>query len=497
MMNAEVVMHLPPNSSFLHPSKFLVRHSIFKLERQTHLSRRTGIIGGGFLGQTLALRLAQQGQCVTLYEAADHLGGLADAWQVGPLAWDRHYHVTLLSDTHLRRVLAELDLEHELEWGQTRTGFYSGGKLHSLSSTLEFLRFRPLKLAEKLRLAWTIYHASKIQNWAPLDAVPVEEWLRRHSGKGVLDKVWLPLLKSKLGSAYDRTSAAFIWATINRMYAARRSGLKREMFGYVRGGYARVLGRMAEYLRRTGVEIRVATPVREVTAARRTLLVTTHLADQEEFDHVVLTLPPPLAARLCPQLSQAETQKWSAVRMLGTVCVSAVLRRPLAGYYVTNITDGGFPFTGVIEMTALVDRRHFDGQTLVYLPKYVPSDDGLFDVSDDAIFDGFFAGLVRMYPQLAASDVVAWRVSRARHVMAIPEVGYAQRVPPIETSIPGLSLVSSAQILNNTLNVNATIGWAEACVGRLSSAALPGDDALAAAKGRHVQAPRELVARPR
>ena len=41
-----------------------------------------GIVGGGMLGMTLALRLAQRGCRVTLLEAADHLGGLADAWQL-------------------------------------------------------------------------------------------------------------------------------------------------------------------------------------------------------------------------------------------------------------------------------------------------------------------------------------------------------------------------------------------------------------------------------
>jgi hypothetical protein len=46
-----------------------------------------------------------------------------------------------------------------------------------------------------------------------------------------LRRIWLPLLKSKLGDNYRITSASFIWATIARMYAARRSGLKREMFG--------------------------------------------------------------------------------------------------------------------------------------------------------------------------------------------------------------------------------------------------------------------------
>ena len=45
-----------------------------------------------------------------------------------------------------------------------------------------------------------------------------------------------PLLRAKLGDAYQAASAAFIWATIQRLYAARRSGLKKEMFGYVPGG---------------------------------------------------------------------------------------------------------------------------------------------------------------------------------------------------------------------------------------------------------------------
>ena len=53
-----------------------------------------GIVGGGLLGLTLALRLVQRGYRVTLLEAADHVGGLADAWQLGDITWDRHYHVS-------------------------------------------------------------------------------------------------------------------------------------------------------------------------------------------------------------------------------------------------------------------------------------------------------------------------------------------------------------------------------------------------------------------
>ena len=66
-----------------------------------------GVVGGGLLGMTLAHRLRQRGHRVTLLEAGPELGGLASAWSIGDVVWDRHYHVILLSDTHLRGLLGE------------------------------------------------------------------------------------------------------------------------------------------------------------------------------------------------------------------------------------------------------------------------------------------------------------------------------------------------------------------------------------------------------
>ncbi|RME47840.1 MAG: FAD-dependent oxidoreductase, partial [Deltaproteobacteria bacterium] len=87
---------------------------------------------------TLALRLAQGGERVTLFEAAPALGGLAAAWRLGDIVWDRHYHVILRSDADLRRLLGELGLEGEISWVETKTGFYTEGRLHSMSNTWEF-----------------------------------------------------------------------------------------------------------------------------------------------------------------------------------------------------------------------------------------------------------------------------------------------------------------------------------------------------------------------
>jgi protoporphyrinogen oxidase len=91
-----------------------------------------GIIGGGMLGMTLAWRLAGRGQRVSLLEGAAGFGGLASAWRLGDVTWDRFYHVILMSDTELRGLLQELDLESQIRWVETRTGFYSGGRLYSM-----------------------------------------------------------------------------------------------------------------------------------------------------------------------------------------------------------------------------------------------------------------------------------------------------------------------------------------------------------------------------
>jgi protoporphyrinogen oxidase len=438
-------------------------------------SERWAVVGGGLLGMALAHRLARAGRRVTLIEAGDSLGGLAGAWQVGGHTWDRHYHVILLSDTHLRGLLAELGLDDELVWGETRTGFYTDGRLHSMSNVAEFLRFPPLRLWDKLRLAATIWYASRIKDGRPLEAVPVADWLTRLSGRRTFEKIWQPLLRAKLGEGHRDASAAFIWAIIARMYAARRTGLKKEMFGYVHGGYARILERFGDVLGDEGVDIRLSSAVERVETCGDGARLTFPHGDDDVFDRVVVTAPAPVASRLCPGLSGDEHERLRGVRYQGVLCASLLLRKPLADYYVTNITESWVPFTAVIEMTALVDRSHFGGNALVYLPKYLPADDPAFGEPDAAVEERFVAALERMYPHFDRRDVLAFRVSRARLVLPVPTLNYSERLPPMVTSLPGVYLVNSAHIVNGTLNVNETLALAERAAGLLLPSPLGGE----------------------
>tara|TARA_R110002049_G_scaffold185580_3_gene353842 strand:- start:86657 stop:88078 length:1422 start_codon:yes stop_codon:yes gene_type:complete len=420
------------------------------------------VVGGGVMGLKIARDLVARGQSVTIAEAAPQFGGLTSAWQLGDATWDRFYHVTLLSDSKLREQLAELDLEKEIEWVKTKTGFYSGGRLLSMSNTAEFLRFPPLNIIERLRLGGTIFYASKIKSWRRLEKLSVEKWLRRWSGNGAFEKVWLPLLKAKLGEAYQQTSAAFIWAHTARMYKARRSGAKKEMFGYVPGGYARILQHWVDWLQQRDVRMLAGHPVRAVQKNDDGLAVDFGDGRVETFDNVVSTIASPLIARSCDQLTDSEKSKLENIRYLGVVCASLLMRKPISEYYVTNITDTWVPLTAVIEMSTIVDPdTQLGGKHLVYLPKYLPDDHDGLNESDEDYKEKCLSTLEKMYDHFSRDQVVDFKVARAKYVAALATIDYSTRLPPIVTSVPGFYALNSAHILEGNLNVNETITLGE------------------------------------
>ena len=273
------------------------------------------IVGGGFLGMTLALRLAKQGKRVTLFEAAPSLGGLASAWQLGDVIWDRHYHVTLFSDSFVRSLLRELGLEEQMRWAKTRTAFYADAELHSMSNLLEFMRFPVLNLTDKIRLGATILRASRIKNSRSLEGIRVKEWLEKWSGRRTTEKIWLPLLRAKLGDSHEETSAAFIWASIARMHAARRTRSKTELFGYIPGGYARIIERFAEVLKTEQVDCELGRPVTEIVGTvDGKIEIRVQGESPQTFDEVIVTAAAPAVVRACPQLTAAEKHEWQQIR---------------------------------------------------------------------------------------------------------------------------------------------------------------------------------------
>ncbi|HBE42269.1 MAG TPA: hypothetical protein DDW27_13880 [Bacteroidales bacterium] len=421
-----------------------------------------GIIGGGILGMTLALRLAERGYKVTILEASSKPGGLTGSINMNGIVWDRFYHVILMSDLNTRKIIKEIGLEHNLKWVETKTGFFSDGKLYSMSNIFEYLKFPLIGLVGKFRLGLTIIAASIIKDWRRMEKIPVEKWLKRWSGKKVFEKIWLPLLRAKLGEQYKETSASFIWSTIQRMYAARRTGLKKEMFGYVSGGYDRIISAFVAKLTDSGITVITNYKVRKVYSDNPgRITIEDGYSEKIHFDAVISTLPSDISVNIAPDLTIKEVEKHKAIKYLGVICPSVILKKPVSQYYVTNITDTWPPFTGIIEMTALVDPRELGNMHLVYLPKYAEPDNELFNMNETELKDYFINSLLRMYPFLSEPDIIHWSLSKAGRVFALPTLNYSVNLPSVSTSMYGYYIINSAQIINGTLNVNETIRVAE------------------------------------
>jgi len=183
--------------------------------------------------------------------------------------------------------------------------------------------------------------------------------------------------------------------------------------------------------------------------------------DSLKFDRIIDTCASPIAVDHCKALSEDEIKAHSQILYQGIICASLILTRPLGKAYLTYITDETIPFTTIIEMSTLVDSAvEFNGKHLVYLPKYLPVDDPLFAAADEVIEARFIAGLVRMFPDLKRSEILAFKISRTRHVVAVATQNYTSKLPSMATSVPGLYIINSAHIVNASLSVDETVNLA-------------------------------------
>ncbi len=412
---------------------------------------RVAVVGGGILGTSLGYFLSQAGIEVHLVERGDNLGGLVapiELEELGGVRVDRYYHCILNSDRHFMDLIHEVGLGDRLRHVETKMGFYHDARLYPMSTPLEFLRFPPLGMVDRARLALTILMCRRIKDWHDLEHVSVEEWLTRLSGAHAYRTIWKPLLGAKFDGDFAQVPATYIWSRLVRMTDTRDGAAQKELMGYLVGGHLPVVEALAAGITARGGTVQTDTAVTGVRmdASGRVCGIRTSGGDIES-DAVVLTTPTAIARRLLPDTLAPVAERWGQLdAYLGVILLLVVLRRRLTPYYTTNVTDPSVPFTGVIETTNLIAPEHVGGYHLVYLPKYVYPGNPYPAMDDASLRAEFMGHLRRMFPDLADDDIVTTRLFRERYVEPIHPIGGTDRIAPIRTEIPGLYLANTSQI---------------------------------------------------
>ena len=437
---------------------------------------RVAIVGGGILGTSLGYFLAEAGVEVHLVERGDNLGGLVapiELDELGGVRVDRYYHCILNSDRHFIDLIRAVGLGDRLQQVETKMGFYHDTRLYPMSTPLEFLRFPPLGMLDRARLALTILACRRITDWHDLENVSVEAWLTRLSGRHAYETIWKPLLGAKFDGDFAQVPATYIWSRLVRMTDTRDGAAQKELMGYLIGGHLPVVEALAARVVASGGTVRTGTAVSAVLTDNigRVRGIRTDRGDVEA-DAVVLTTPTGIARRLLPEQLSPVADRWGQLDgYLGVILLLVVLRRQLTPYYTTNVTDTSVPFTGVIETTNLIAPEHVGGYHLVYLPKYVYPDNPYTAMDDDSLRADFLGHLRRMFPDLTDDDIVTTRLFRERYVEPIHPIGGMDRIAPIRTEIPGLYLANTSQFYPALTNCDSVTRHAR----QVSSLVLEGE----------------------
>jgi protoporphyrinogen oxidase len=419
-----------------------------------------GIVGGGILGMTAAYRLAKEGVHVALYERSSDLGGLVGSFDFDGHRVDRFYHVVLPTDDRVIGLAEELGLKDKFRFRPTRVGFYGGDGLFSMTNPMELLKFPILRPWERVRLGAFVARCQLIKSYEELDDMPLLEWLTRMCGRGVVERLWAPLLDSKFDGRYDDLPATYIWARTKRMAKTRDAG-GHEVMGWLEGGYQTLIDALAAKIQELGGEVHPSTVVDEIrgTGAGVSGLVVD--GSFRPFDHVLCTLAPPVARTLMPPALVPHLPP-DPFRYLGVICLLLRTRRSISPYYHLNITDRRIPLTTVVETTHVVDPEHVGG-SLLYVSKYVDPSHPDLGRDDKEIEREYLEHARKMLPGLTSEAVLSTIVQRARLVEPVHLVGGKKSLPDM-FPVPGLTLASTAHVYPEIVSGQAVSGVSAAAV---------------------------------
>jgi protoporphyrinogen oxidase len=161
------------------------------------------------------------------------------------------------------------------------------------------------------------------------------------------------------------------------------------------------------------------------------------------------------------------------------LCLLLELDRQFSPFYWTTIADPGLPFVGLIEQTNFAPPGRYGGRRFLYVANYRTAGDPLLDLDADALIERYLRGLRRVNPDFSPDWIKQRWLFREPAAQPIVTVGYGDRMPPLDTGVPGLVLANTTQIYPEDRGTNYSVRLADDAV-----AALLGDaDAAARPRG--------------
>jgi hydroxysqualene dehydroxylase len=415
------------------------------------VSPRVAVVGGGLAGIAAALRCADAGCEVTLFEARPKLGGLTHSFQRGGLSVDNGQHVFLRCCTAYLALLDRLGvidrvaLQPRLDIPVRSAESAARGRTARLRRNRlpaplhlgdSILRYSPLSFAERLRFGLAALALRRLDRDDPAaDQQTFGAWLAAHrqserAVNNLWDLVGIATLNARAGEASLALAAMVFQVGMLTDCAAADIGWSLVPLQQLHGDAA------VECLAKAGAEVRTGAKIRTLTTVDGGWRVAGD-GGAVEVDQVVLAVPPAAAERLLPAGAVALPDGWSARLGTSPIVNAHVVydRRVLDEPFLAGVDT---PVQWVFDRT--VQSGLTDGQ---YVAVSLSAADAIVDTPTAEIRELIVPALAKLLPEAGRARIREFFVTRERHATFRPAPGTAALRPTARTALPGLFLAGA------------------------------------------------------
>ena len=451
---------------------------------------RVAVIGAGVAGLTAAHRLTAAGQACDVYERWPGLGGQAATIDLGGgVRLERYYHHLFTSDRHIAALHDELGLADELEWHDSSVAFFARGRQWPFVTPGDLLRFGPLPMTSRLRMGAAVLALQRLAgDRAPFERVTARAWIERRMGHAAWEAVWGPLLRGKFGSRADEIAMVWLWSKLRLRRQVAGEEARREKLGYPRSSWETLLEALERSIAGRGGRVLIDRPAARVDHDSDGFRVTagrpgsfrdghdprafTPTGPPERYDRVLATVPNDVFERLLsPSLTarvgDAYLRRLRSIEYFTALCLLLELDRPLSPFYWTNVADRDLPFVGLIEHTNFIDPARYDGRRFLYVANYLPAGHELLSCSAEELLARYEPGLRRVNLAFSRAWVRGMWLHREPAAQPLVTVGYHERIPPLQTPVPGLVLANTTQVYPEDRGTNYAVRLGDDAVSTL------------------------------
>jgi len=412
------------------------------------------IVGAGFTGLSLGYYLAKAGWKVDIFEKDSEPGGLAGSFKVEGENLEKFYHHWFTNDLHIMELIKELDCEDHIVIRPTRTGMYYANNFFKLSSPLDLLKFNPLSFINRIRLGFVVLAVRLVNDWKKLENITAKDWLIKICGKQGYSVVWEPLLKGKFGRYSETVSAVWFWNKL-KLRGGSRGEKGKENLAYYKGGFASLAESVANKILDFGGSINYNTEVISINEESEIKLANGNIF---KADKTVLTTPLPITAKILDGSVKSDyIDRIRQIQYIGNICLTLELSQSLSEIYWLNVNDPGFPFVGIIEHTNFEPVESYKGRHIVYLSKYLPTDEKLYNMSEIEFYEYAIPYIQKMFPEFKKDWVLDFHVWKEPYSQPLVTKHYSKLIPSFNTPISGVYINTMAQIYPEDRGTNYAV----------------------------------------